>query len=49
MSLLLSLEDQTRWAVRKGLIAAGAVPNYLDALDPRPLTAVAPGAVTIIH
>jgi NitT/TauT family transport system substrate-binding protein len=48
-SLLLSLEDQTRWAVRKGLIATGAVPNYLEALDPRPLTAVAPGAVTIIH
>ncbi|WP_332878698.1 ABC transporter substrate-binding protein [Massilia sp. S19_KUP03_FR1] len=48
-TLLLSLDDQTRWAVRKGLIAAGTVPNYLDALDPRPLAAVAPAAVTIIH
>ncbi|WP_426113009.1 ABC transporter substrate-binding protein [Massilia sp. PWRC2] len=48
-SLLLSLEDQTRWAVRKGLLAAAPAPNYLDALDVRPLTAVAPAAVTLIE
>lgn len=48
-SLLLSLEDQTRWAVRKGLTPAEPAPNYLESLDVRPLAAVAPAAVTIIH
>lgn len=48
-SLLLSLEDQTRWAVRKGLVDAGPAPNYLEAIDLRPLAAAVPDAVTIIH
>ena len=48
-SLLLSLDDQTRWAMKRGLIPAGAVPNYLDAIDVRPLSLVQPAAVKLIR
>ena len=48
-SLLLSLDDQTRWAMKRGLIPAGEVPNYLDAIDARPLSLVQPAAVTLIR
>ncbi|MES2257718.1 MAG: NrtA/SsuA/CpmA family ABC transporter substrate-binding protein [Pseudomonadota bacterium] len=47
--LLLALEDETRWAIANRLAAAGAMPNYLDAIDLRALEAVAPAAVTVIH
>ncbi|MBY0241177.1 MAG: NrtA/SsuA/CpmA family ABC transporter substrate-binding protein [Burkholderiaceae bacterium] len=46
--LLLALEDETRWALANRL-ASGPMPNYLHAIDFKPLKAVAPGAVTIIH
>ncbi|WP_371868144.1 ABC transporter substrate-binding protein [Pseudoduganella rivuli] len=46
--LLLALEDETRWALANKL-ASGPMPNYLNAIDFKPLKAVAPGAVTIIH
>lgn len=46
--LLLALEDETRWALANRL-ASGPMPNYLNAVDFKPLKAVAPGAVTIIH
>ncbi|MTW01772.1 nitrate ABC transporter substrate-binding protein [Duganella ginsengisoli] len=46
--LLLALEDETRWALANRL-ASGPMPNYLNAVDFKPLQAVAPGAVTIIH
>lgn len=46
--LLLALEDETRWALANRL-TSGPMPNYLDAIDFKPLKAVAPGAVTIIH
>lgn len=46
--LLLALEDETRWALATRL-ASGPMPNYLLALDFKPLKAVAPGAVTVIH
>ncbi len=46
--LLLALEDETRWALANRL-ASGPMPNYLNAIDYKPLKAVAPGAVTIIH
>ena len=42
-SLLMNLENQARWA------RAGAAPNFLPAIDPRPLLAVHPEAVTVIH
>ena len=48
-SLLLSLDDQTRWAMKRGLIPAGEVPNYLDAIDARPLSLVQPAAVKLIR
>lgn len=48
-ALLLSLEDQTRWALGKGMIDAPTVPNYLDALDQSALRAVVPGAIKIIQ
>jgi NitT/TauT family transport system substrate-binding protein len=46
--LLLALEDETRWALANRL-TSGPMPNYLNAIDFKPLQAVAPGAVTIIH
>lgn len=48
-ALLLSLDDQTRWAIRRGIIDAAARPNYLDAVDATPLSAVQPAAVSIIE
>ena len=48
-SLLLSLDDQTRWAMKRGLIPAGEVPNYLDAMDARPLSLAQPAAVKLIR
>jgi NitT/TauT family transport system substrate-binding protein len=48
-ALLVALEDQTRWAMANSLVAQGAVPNFLTALDYRPLKTVAPAAVTVIH
>ena len=48
-SLLLAISVQMRWAAAKGLVKAGAAPNYLDFMRPEPLTAVAPDAVRIIR
>ncbi|PIL42283.1 hypothetical protein CR105_25120 [Massilia eurypsychrophila] len=48
-SLLLSLDDQTRWAMKRGLIRAGRVPNYLDAIDVRPLALTQPAAIKLIR
>lgn len=48
-TLLLALDDQTRWAMQQGLIKAGPVPNYLKALKYQPLEAVQPTAVRIIR
>jgi NitT/TauT family transport system substrate-binding protein len=47
--LLLSLEDQTRWAIRHGLTARRDMPNYLDYIYFDGLKAVKPEAVRIIH
>jgi NitT/TauT family transport system substrate-binding protein len=47
--LLLTLEDEARWAIKNKLTAATKVPNYLDALALEPLQAVAPSAVTVVH
>jgi NitT/TauT family transport system substrate-binding protein len=48
-AMLLALDDQTRWAMRKGLVAPGPVPNYLNAMKYQHLEAVLPTAVTIVH
>lgn len=48
-SLLLALEDETRWAVRNRLVKKAATPNYLTHVYLDGLAAVKPEAVTIIH
>jgi NitT/TauT family transport system substrate-binding protein len=48
-SLLLGLEDDTRWAIRDRLTRRGDMPNYLDYVDLHALEAVAPETVTLIH
>jgi ABC-type nitrate/sulfonate/bicarbonate transport system substrate-binding protein len=45
-SLLISLEDQARWAKTKGLLQPARIPNFLHSLYPDGLRAVRPDAVT---
>ncbi len=47
--LLLSLENEAKWAVNSGLVAAKAIPNYLRFISPEALDAAAPHAITIIR
>ncbi len=46
-SMLLALDDQSRWAVQRGLVNAGPVPNYLDILRYEHLEAAHPSAVKL--
>jgi ABC-type nitrate/sulfonate/bicarbonate transport system substrate-binding protein len=46
-SMLVSLEDQARWAIANKLTNATQVPNYLDYIYVDALKAVKPGVVTI--
>jgi NitT/TauT family transport system substrate-binding protein len=48
-SLVLALEDETRWAIKNKLTDSSAMPNYLDYIHLDGLRAVAPAAVTVIH
>jgi NitT/TauT family transport system substrate-binding protein len=48
-SLLLVLEDETRWAIKNELTARSDVPNYLHHLYLDGLRAVKPESVTVIH
>lgn len=48
-ALILSLEEQARWAIRTGLTDRERVPNFLDLLYTRGLEAVAPASVMIMH
>jgi NitT/TauT family transport system substrate-binding protein len=47
--LLLTLEDEGRWAIRNGSRDATALPNFLDHFEIGPLNSVSPLAVTIVH
>ncbi len=47
--LLLALDDQTRWAVKRGLATADSLPNYLDHVQAEALTAISPASVKIIR
>ena len=47
-SLLLSLEDEARWAIRNKLTRAKAVPNFLDHIYLDGRSAVSPNAVRIL-
>ena len=46
---LLALEDQTRWAMARGLVKAGPVPNYLKRMQYQHLEAVSPQAVQLVR
>src|SRR2546428_1946306 len=48
-SLLLTLEDETRWAIKNQLTDRTDIPNYLDHVYLDALEAVTPAAVTVIH
>lgn len=48
-SLLTTLEDQARWAIKNKLTEATQVPNYLNFIYLDGLKAVRPEGVTIIH
>jgi NitT/TauT family transport system substrate-binding protein len=48
-SLLSSMEDVARWAIKDRLVTDGRVPNFLRLIDLQGLKAVAPESVTIIH
>jgi NitT/TauT family transport system substrate-binding protein len=48
-TLLVSLDEQARWAVKAGMTSAAAVPNYLDFVDLSALAGVKPQAVTVIR
>jgi NitT/TauT family transport system substrate-binding protein len=48
-SLLLTLEDQARWAIRHGLTNKTEIPNYMEFLYIDGLATVKPEAVTVIR
>ena len=48
-AMLLALDDQTRWAMGRGIISPGPIPNYLENVKYQYLEAVLPTAVKIIH
>lgn len=48
-SLILSLEDESRWAIKGGLSKAKVVPNYLDSIYFDGLKTVKPEAVRILR
>ena len=48
-AMLMAMDDQTRWAMKKGLVASGPMPNYLNFIKYQDLEAVLPTAVTIAH
>lgn len=47
--LILALEDEARWAIKKKLTDKLKVPNYLNSMYIDGLESVNPSAVTIIH
>lgn len=48
-SLLLALEDETRWAIKNKLTDGRDIPNYMNHVYLDGLVAVRPKSVTIIH
>jgi NitT/TauT family transport system substrate-binding protein len=47
--LLLTMEEQARWAIRTGLVPARPIPNFLAAIAADPLLEVRPQAVGLIR
>ena len=48
-SLILALEDETRWAIKDGLVLKTSIPNYLNFIYPDGLASVKPAAVRILR
>lgn len=48
-SLLLALEDESRWAINNGLVREANTPNYLDFIYLDGLAAVKPKAIRILR
>lgn len=48
-SLILALEDETRWAIRNNLVGNPGSVNYLDHIHLDALRSVAPSAISIIQ
>jgi len=48
-TLVFSLEDESRWAIRRGLVRSDRLPDYLDYLSMDALASVRPGAVRIVR
>ncbi len=48
-AMLLAMDDETRWAMKKGLVESRPMPNYLNFMKYQDLEAVLPTAVTIVH
>jgi NitT/TauT family transport system substrate-binding protein len=48
-ALVLAMEDESRWIIKNNLTSTRQMPNYLDYLNSQGLSAVEPGAVTIIR
>lgn len=48
-SLIFSLEDESRWAIRRGLTGRARFPDYLDYIYPDALASVKPKAVRIVR
>lgn len=46
---LLALEDQTRWAISRGLAKPGSMPNYLQYMRYQYLESVSPEAVQLVR
>ncbi len=48
-AMLIAMDDQTRWAMKRGLVPAGPVPNFLELTRHQDLKAVQPKAVQFSH
>jgi ABC-type nitrate/sulfonate/bicarbonate transport system substrate-binding protein len=48
-ALLVTLEDESRWAMSRGLTKGISMPNYLDYIYVDGLRAVKPAAIQLIH
>lgn len=47
-ALIVTLENESRWAVENNIVSASDLPNYLDYIIPGPLKGVDASAVTVI-
>jgi ABC-type nitrate/sulfonate/bicarbonate transport system substrate-binding protein len=48
-AMLAALDEQTRWAMARGLVKPGPVPNYLKYIKYQNLEAINPTAVKLVH